>query len=1042
MGKVHIEIEIQEEGDNGNIGCAPDPGIGRAQGPDGRRMGLGDLSCGNVQSVNKFIVFYSNVDVFSHDKLNELKYRLKESQVSPHIIALQEVRPKNFRFQRMLVEYSLDGYEIVEKNVTHDREGRGMLVYVRKDMAYTEVTMEQKYCEYICIELKGLDEKILITSVYRSPSSDMDANDKLLNLIQELNNHRAKHKIILGDFNLPDINWENCTTTAGSNSMQFKFIETTRDCYLTQHITETTRQRGQSKGSVLDLLLSSEEEIVNNINLESPIGKSDHACITFTCSIGVEERVRNKTVYIYEKADYELLRQKLNIDWKEYLKEGTIEEKWLRFRAKYEEVIKECVPMREYKDKTNMRKRTNKYLPMNRKLWKKIRRKKRLWARLKQMSSSRDTNNREYHEVMQEYRQTNNQVRRETRKEIKNKESNIAQKAKTNPKLFWKYVQGKMNSRPGIPDLYTDSNKTTKTNSDKEKAEVLAKHFCEVFTDEPIGDIPHISPKNVQTMPAVEFSITKIKKVIRKLKVNKSPGPDKIHPRFLKEGAEQLAEPLKIIFEFSFNSGQIPEDWSLANITAIFKKGNKNEPGNYRPVSLTSVVCKLMETIVREDIMKHMKTKKLFSRKQFGFLPGRSTVLQLIKVIDQWTQILDEGDAVDIIYCDFMKAFDKVPHRRLLAKISSYKIGETCLKWIEAFLSNRRQCVIVNGQKSGWKEVRSGVPQGSVLGPLLFVLYINDLPEELNNGSEVYLYADDTKVYRHIKGQGDMEQLQEDINCMRKWSEKWLLLFHPKKCKFMRMGNYENRHDGYEMYEPLEEVAAEKDIGVIIDNKLSFSDHLAEKINKANRIMGLIRRTFIAMDEDIFRCLWVALVRPHLEYANQVWAPYLVKDVEAIENVQRRATKLIPTLKSLNYEERLRKLGLPTLAYRRARGDMIETYKILRGIYDEDVCHDIFVLQEDQRTRGHSKKIFKKMSRLNKSKNSFCNRVINNWNLLPPCAIASETVKEFEHNLDKAWKGQELYFNYKAKMQYQQILAHTDTTATIAAENTELDVQA
>lgn len=194
-------------------------------------------------------------------------------------------------------------------------------------------------------------------------------------------------------------------------------------------------------------------------------------------------------------------------------------------------------------------------------------------------------------------------------------------------------------------------------------------------------------------------------------------------------------------------------------------------------------------------------------------MPGRSTVLQLIKVIDQWTQLLDEGGTVDIIYCGFMKAFDKVPHKRLLEKINSYGIVETCLKWIEAFLCNRKQCLIVNGQKSGWKEVKSGVPQGSVLRPLLFVLYINDMPEEVNNGSEIYLYADDTRVYRHIKNQRDMEHLQMDISCMRKWSEKWLLFFHPKKCKYMRIGNYENRHDGYDMGEPLQEVTTEKTSG-------------------------------------------------------------------------------------------------------------------------------------------------------------------------------------------------------------------------------------
>ena len=275
---------------------------------------------------------------------------------------------------------------------------------------------------------------------------------------------------------------------------------------------------------------------------------------------------------------------------------------------------------------------------------------------------------------------------------------------------------------------------------------------------------------------------------------------------------------------------------------------------------------------------------------------------------------------------------------------------------------------------------------------------------------------------------------------MRKWSEKWLLFFHPEKCKFMRLGSYDQRHNGYKMGEQLEEVSSEKDIGVVIDNKLGFSEHLAEKVNKANRIVGLIRKTFVALDEEIFKCLYVAMVRPHLEYANQIWAPFLIKDLKAVENVQRRASKLVPTLKNLTYEERLRKLGLPTLAYRRARGDMIETYKILSGIYDEEVSQDIFVLQEGQRTRGHTKRIFKVHSRLNKNKNSFCKRVVNNWNQLPQWVIDSDNVKKFEANLDKVWRGQELFYDYRAKIRYSAALRNTATTAQDT--NVEPDTQA
>lgn len=245
------------------------------------------------------------------------------------------------------------------------------------------------------------------------------------------------------------------------------------------------------------------------------------------------------------------------------------------------------------------------------------------------------------------------------------------------------------------------------------------------------------------------------------------------------------------------------------------------------------------------------------------------------------------------------------------------------------------------------------------------------------------------------------------------------------------------------MIEEMTEVNSEKDIGVVIDNKLNFSDHLAEKINKANKMVGLIRRTFVSLDEEIFKYLYVALVRPHLEYANQVWAPYLIKDIDAVENVQRRASKRVPALKNLSYEDRLKKLGLPTLAYRRARGDMIETYKILSGVYDQEVCQDVFVMQEDRRTRGHTKKIFKERTRLDKRKNSFCKRVTNNWNALPQYVIESESVLKFESNLDKSWRNQDLILNHRAKIQYNKII-RTAATATTAcsAGSTELDTQA
>ena len=220
----------------------------------------------------------------------------------------------------------------------------------------------------------------------------------------------------------------------------------------------------------------------------------------------------------------------------------------------------------------------------------------------------------------------------------------------------------------------------------------------------------------------------------------------------------------------SLNTGSLPQDWKTANITAIHKKGNKTTAGNYRPVSLTSIVCKVMETLVRESLMSHMMEHNMLSDKQFGFIKGRSTVLQLLQVMDQWTAALDAGDAVDVIFCDFMKAFDKVPHGRLLDTLKSYGFRDPLLSWIRGFLSNRTQTVIVNGSTSKPHPVLSGIPQGSVLGPSLFIIYINSLPDTVSS-SIMYLFADDTKMFKTVKDDDDIAALQKDIDSMWEWTK-------------------------------------------------------------------------------------------------------------------------------------------------------------------------------------------------------------------------------------------------------------------------------
>ena len=327
---------------------------------------------------------------------------------------------------------------------------------------------------------------------------------------------------------------------------------------------------------------------------------------------------------------------------------------------------------------------------------------------------------------------------------------------------------------------------------------------------------------------------------------------------------------------------------------------------------------------MRNEIMEHLINNNLLSKFQHGFIKSRSCTTQLLAVLDDWTDVIEQGENVDAIYLDYAKAFDTLPHKRLLTKLSGYGTGGKLLKWIAAFLEGRRQRVIVNGSKSSWTRVTSGIPQGSVLGPLLFVWYVNDMPEKIT--STAYMFADDTKVYRNIKTHIDREVLQSDLSRLEDWSRKWQLRFNADKCKVLHIGQ-DNEHYEYYMGR-YTKTTNERDLGVQIDPDLMFNKYVETVTSKANRMLGMIRLAYTYKDGGTIKKLYTSLFRPILEYGNTAWVPSLKREQQQIEKVQRRAIKMVPELRNLEYTDRLRAMKLPIMYYRRARGDMIEVYKI------------------------------------------------------------------------------------------------------------------
>ena len=425
-----------------------------------------------------------------------------------------------------------------------------------------------------------------------------------------------------------------------------------------------------------------------------------------------------------------------------------------------------------------------------------------------------------------------------------------------------------------------------------------------------------------------------------------------------------------------------------------------------------------MESIIRDSVLEYLHSNNILSEKQFGFLAGRSTVLQLLKVVDHWTEIVDSGGMIDVIYCDFQKAFDTVPHKRLMEVLMHYGVEDPVLSWIKDFLSNRKQEVCVEGSKSEVFNAISGVPQGSVLGPLLFIVYINLLVTK-SDASNIFLYADDLKLYREIKCKEDEAQLQRELDTIYDWTQYSLLKLHPGKCVSMRIAPKKKKVDGKCHYNmdanQLKTVNIEKDLGIFVDDKLSFETHINTKVKKANALVGMLRGSFTHLDGSMFKQIFIAIVRPHLEYGAPIWNPYLKKFIDIIENVQRRATKQIPGLSRLSYQRRLETIDLPTLKFRRYRGDMIEVYKMAHDLYDTKVASDFFNFKSSN-SRGHNLRrhkfdLLKTKYSKDIRKYVFRSRITDQWNYLPESVVDAPTLNTFKNRFDKIWKREGIMYD-------------------------------
>ncbi|MEN8123309.1 MAG: reverse transcriptase family protein [Bacteroidota bacterium] len=427
----------------------------------------------------------------------------------------------------------------------------------------------------------------------------------------------------------------------------------------------------------------------------------------------------------------------------------------------------------------------------------------------------------------------------------------------------------------------------------------------------------------------------------------------------------------------------LPHDWTDANISSIHKKGSKLSPNNYRPISLTSQIIKLMERLILDHINNLLQRNNTINCVQHGFQDKCSCVTQLLDCLNDWTINFDQSRETDIIYLDFKKAFDTVPHQRLLHKLRQVGVRGKILYWIENFLTSRRQRVILKNGTSSWLHVHSGVPQGSILGPTLFLIYVNDLPEIISTTAK--MFADDTKIYAKIQSIQDCINLQNDLNALSAWSRKWLLNFNESKCIVVRIRHsllYQYTLKGF----PLDELKNQKDLGITISNDLHPSTHISYISSKANQRIGLIKRCFFPLTNQKVQLLYESIIRPLLEYGSPVWNPWLKKDIHELDKIQDRCLKLAPIPPNL-----------PSLQVRRNMLDLCEVYKYLHGYYK--IGAPTYFTFPNRQLRGHSYKLSKIFSRTDVRKYFFSNRVVDAWNALPEDVVTAPNLDAFKKKL-------------------------------------------
>ena len=896
------------------------------------------------------------------------------------------------------------GYTIFRKDRPDSRIGGGIFIAVSADLTSSEEPELQTECEILWIKIKIKGRRNLLVCCFYHPHTEyLDSMNNFLESARRASSCENAIIVMGGDFNLPGWDWSSKTLKKTSYpKIHHDFRDGVESLGFDQMVDKPTRGE-----NFLDLFLTNQPNLVHRI--ENLPGLADHDCVYMEFQLNTPRRRQpRRQIPLYNedcKVPLRAAASKLNekiID--SYNLDSDVNTVWIEIRDGLLQACADHVPHKTSKSKTS--------LPwLDYEIKKMMRRRDRVHKRFKK-SGCKDSE--------KEFLVLKRTIQRRSRQ------------------LYWRYVEGLVSDNPEADQkthcttknanlnkkLYSflNSRKSDGANvsplkdagklitEPKEQAEVLNKQFHSVFSPkenltEAEFETRCPKPQNQPEYPECEeLEITEsgVRKQLNNLNPYKAAGPDGLTPKLLQTVSEQIAPSITLLFQISLRSGKVPDDWKLAHVAPVFKKGERYKAVNYRPISLTCIVCKIMEHIVTSHIMSHCESCNILSEEQHGFRRGRSCETQLLGYVDEVSRQLEERSQVDTIVLDFSKAFDKVSHNLLLHKLHRYGIKGPVHSWIQSFLECRQQAVVVEGTKSSLLPVESGVPQGSVLGPSLFLLYINDLPLNLN--STTRLFADDTMCHNRVTCRNDQTVLQTDLNALATWEHQWSMEFHPQKCSTMSATKTDEKLDpAYSLHgHTLENVSTTKYLGITIQDNLKWENHITSTCNKANRTLGFLRRNLRIGNKKTKEKAYKSLVRPILEYASPVWDPYLNEEIQQLEKVQRRAARWVQHRhrQSSCVDSMLQDLKWPSLQLRRKKARLETFYKFHNNLITINSAYKPTPSKRRLSRRQNNSKFYDiPTCRTLYRQKTFFPRTIPEWNHLPEDVVAAETLDCFKSRL-------------------------------------------